>query len=146
MRALLTFFAFGLSSAIAAPLQDRDLPKAIEKAKSVDKMLTLRLAAQPPKAVIEKCVNAWRPHLRDPDSAKAVSAYARVRINGGMTPPKVMRQVIINGRAKNGFGGYEVMIMGCDFTDDRIDLESVQFHKIMMQIDQADWLAESQLE
>ena len=77
-----------------------------------------------PTELVERCVDAWRPTLRDPRSAYADT--------GTLVHPKdspASRQVFVDGHAKNGFGGMNALPMRCavEANGEHVDAEGTRF-------------------
>jgi hypothetical protein len=73
-----------------------------------------KVLAKGTPTVAERCVDAWRPTLKDPDSGRLADQN-----DGGVVIMSPTRKVLIaEGRARNGFGGMNVQYFLCDLDDD----------------------------
>lgn len=86
--------------------------------------------------VVEKCLDKWRPTLRDPQSAMSVSARIDELQNLERPDKAPWREVVIDGRAKNGFGGYGTMIFVCGAGQSAQENdELVEYYQALHQLD-----------
>lgn len=65
-----------------------------------------------PQSLVDQCLDAWRPGLRDP---RAAYADGGVLVTHGRTGK---RSIFVDGHARNGFGGFNGMLMECDISGD----------------------------
>lgn len=71
-----------------------------------------------PAELVARCVDAWRPAMRDPRGAYADGG---VLVRGKNSPA---RAVIVDGYAKNGYGGTNAVTMWCGLASgDALDSE-----------------------
>ncbi len=69
-----------------------------------------------PQSLVDQCLDAWRPGLRDP---RAGYADGGLLVTHGRTGK---RSIFVDGHARNGFGGFNGILMECDLSgDDAID-------------------------
>lgn len=72
------------------------------------------VAGVPSSESMAACVEEWRPLLKDPDSASiSPGKFPGVIVEGAKD-----RHVIVEGRAKNGFGGLGVQYFVCSINLD----------------------------
>lgn len=71
------------------------------------------LADPPSQQLVDECLDYFRPMLRDPRGAYADKAQLQTVKNRERPDFPEWREVVLDGRATNGFGGYVAQKFNC---------------------------------
>lgn len=92
--------------------------------------LRTKLPQEPTKDLVDACLNVFRPQLRDPRGAYADGGELQnvaLPEKPGLAP---WREVVVYGRATNGFGGYIGKRFHCMLGDDlTIDYKRTEMYQ-----------------
>ncbi|MFN2162696.1 MAG: hypothetical protein ACK2UN_11530 [Candidatus Promineifilaceae bacterium] len=110
--------------------------KASEPAANPKGRVRNRLAISAPEVLIESCLNKWRYLLKDPRSPYVVSSQIDLVKNLERPDREPWKEVILNVRAKNSFGGYIPEVFVCGVAEDGLaDIEVTDFYQAMFRLD-----------
>ncbi|MFT3800804.1 MAG: hypothetical protein QM766_06235 [Burkholderiaceae bacterium] len=85
--------------------------------------------------LVGACIDQWRPILKDPQSAYPVGSRIDevTNLEKRDTPP--WKEIVVDGRAKNSFGGYIPATFGCGLSaDGQIDAIVTEGYKALYQL------------
>ena len=90
----------------------------------------------PSEEQISQCVEAWRPSMRDPQSLYSQGAVMQLVTNSERPDVKPWREIVLDARSKNGFGGYNAIRLHCPLNDqDGIDQKTLDAYKALRTLD-----------
>ena len=90
----------------------------------------------PSEEQISQCVEAWRPSMRDPQSLYSQGAVMQLVTNSERPDVKPWREIVLDARSKNGFGGYNAIRLHCPLNDqDGIDQKTWDAYKALRTLD-----------
>ena len=90
----------------------------------------------PSEEQISQCVEAWRPSMRDPQSLYSQESVMQLVTNRERPDVKPWREIVLDARSKNGFGGYNAIRLHCPLNDqDGIDQKTLDAYKALRTLD-----------
>ena len=90
----------------------------------------------PSEEQISQCVEAWRPSMRDPQSLYSQGAVMQLVTNSERPDVKPWREIVLDARSKNGFGGYNAIRLHCPLNgQDGIDQKTLDAYKALRTLD-----------
>lgn len=90
------------------------------------------LTETPDKTLIDACLDIFRPKLRDPRGAYADGGvFQQVSLEGDASKPP-WREVVVSGRATNGYGGYVAKNFHCIVdSENKIDAKGTEMYQAL---------------
>lgn len=86
----------------------------------------------PSEEQVRRCVEAWRPSMRDPQSLYSQGAVMQLVTNRERPDMQPWREIVLDARSKNGFGGYNAIQLHCPLNgQDGIDQKTLDAYKAL---------------
>lgn len=94
------------------------------------------LKEAPSEEQVRQCVEAWRSSMRDPQSLFSQGAVMQLVTNRERPDVKPWREIVLDARSKNGFGGYNAIRLHCPLnSQDGIDQKTLDAYKALRALD-----------